>query len=84
MCGITGLTVSETRQLDPGAVVERMQSSLVHRGPDDRGLFVASNYRCALAHTRLSILDLSPAGHQPMGLGEPEVGGQKSEVRNQT
>ncbi|TMP93319.1 MAG: asparagine synthase (glutamine-hydrolyzing) [Verrucomicrobia bacterium] len=50
-------------------MVERMQSSLVHRGPDDRGLFVASNYRCALAHTRLSILDLSPAGHQPMGLG---------------
>ena len=69
MCGITGLIVSEPRQLDPGAVVERMQSSLVHRGPDDRGLFVASNYRCALAHTRLSILDLSPAGHQPMGLG---------------
>jgi asparagine synthase (glutamine-hydrolysing) len=82
MCGITGLIVSERRQLDPGAVVERMQSSLVHRGPDDRGLFVASNYRCALAHTRLSILDLSPAGHQPMGLGEPEVGGQKSEVRH--
>jgi asparagine synthase (glutamine-hydrolysing) len=82
MCGITGLTVSEPRKLDPGAVVERMQWSLVHRGPDDRGLFVASNYRCALAHTRLSILDLSPAGHQPMGLIEPEVGGQKSEVRH--
>ena len=43
-----------------------MQSRLTHRGPDDRGLVALDNDRCVLAHTRLSILDLSPAGHQPM------------------
>jgi asparagine synthase (glutamine-hydrolysing) len=43
-----------------------MQGALHHRGPEDRGLFVAAAQRCVLAHTRLSILDLSAAGHQPM------------------
>ena len=47
-------------------MVEPMQIRLKHRGPDDRGLFTSNPGRCALAHTRLSILDLSPAGHQPM------------------
>ena len=47
-------------------MVEPMQIRLTHRGPDDRGLFTSNPGRCALAHTRLSILDLSPAGHQPM------------------
>jgi asparagine synthase (glutamine-hydrolysing) len=43
-----------------------MQNSLNHRGPDDRGSFVSAKTQFALAHTRLSILDLSPAGRQPM------------------
>jgi asparagine synthase (glutamine-hydrolysing) len=41
-----------------------MIDTLMHRGPDDRGLFFENEI--ALAHARLSILDLSPAGHQPM------------------
>ena len=63
MCGIAGL-------IGPGAsleAVERMAGALAHRGPDDAGAWAEPGV--ALAHTRLSILDLSPAGHQPMQLG---------------
>ena len=66
MCGIAGIVVSKPGGLDLRSVVEQMQSRLTHRGPDDRGLVALDNDRCVLAHTRLSILDLSPAGHQPM------------------
>src|SRR5439155_5936743 len=62
-------------------VAERMQMRLAHRGPDDRGSFVSDDRRCALAHTRLSILDLSPAGRQPMGGGE--IRNSKFEIRNE-
>src|SRR5512142_87761 len=63
MCGIAGL-------IGPGAsleTVQRMAAALAHRGPDDSGAWAEPGV--ALAHTRLSILDLSPAGHQPMQLG---------------
>lgn len=43
-----------------------MVSGIVHRGPDDRGLWSSASGACALGHARLSIIDLSPAGHQPM------------------
>jgi asparagine synthase (glutamine-hydrolysing) len=66
MCGIAGLIVAGPARVDTQSVAERMRAKLVHRGPDDAGLFVSQDRRCALAHTRLSILDLSPAGHQPM------------------
>jgi asparagine synthase (glutamine-hydrolysing) len=69
MCGIAGLVNSEPDRVDSLSVVRRMQERLAHRGPDDRGAFVSDDGRCALAHTRLSILDLSSAGHQPMCLG---------------
>jgi asparagine synthase (glutamine-hydrolysing) len=66
MCGITGYWV---RRGDPapwladlGASVEALRQ----RGPDDSGAWVRPGGRVALGHTRLSILDLSPAGHQPM------------------
>jgi asparagine synthase (glutamine-hydrolysing) len=66
MCGIAGIFVGEPARLDARTVAARMQIRLTHRGPDDHGLFVSNERRCALAHTRLSILDLSSAGHQPM------------------
>src|SRR5918996_5837355 len=66
MCGMAGLAIFELRKLDPAPVVQRMQAKVVHRGPDDTGMFVSADQRCALTHTRLSILDLSSAGHQPM------------------
>ena len=66
MCGITGYWVRRgdaTAWLDDlGASVE----TLKQRGPDDSGVWVRQGGRVALGHTRLSILDLSPLGHQPM------------------
>lgn len=68
MCGIAGfIDFSEARsapQLTDALSV--MTDSLVHRGPDDRGLWVDEKTGVALGQRRLSIIDLSPLGHQPM------------------
>lgn len=65
MCGIAGfLSQSGNHQSDK--YMQLMQTSLQHRGPDDRGVYLSEDRTVALAHTRLSILDLSPNGHQPM------------------
>ena len=63
MCGIAGCIGSVT---DSAEVVHRMATMLGHRGPDDEGVWVDEDAGVALSHRRLSILDLSPAGHQPM------------------
>ncbi|HEX4781315.1 MAG TPA: asparagine synthase (glutamine-hydrolyzing) [Usitatibacter sp.] len=66
MCGITGYWA---RRGDPGAWIADLPASvetLRVRGPDDQGVWVRSGGRVGLGHTRLSILDLSPLGHQPM------------------
>nr|WP_244997466.1 hypothetical protein [Richelia sinica] len=49
-----------------GNIVENMCKSLIHRGPDDGGSWVDEEAGIALGHRRLSIVDLSPEGHQPM------------------
>ena len=65
MCGIVGIvTAAKDRPQAPTGVLERMRDRLTHRGPDDTGLLVDGNI--AFAHTRLAILDPTPAGHQPM------------------
>lgn len=65
MCGIAGfLTTSFGGDLEARA--RCMADSLVHRGPDDAGVWADASAGVALAHQRLAILDLSPAGHQPM------------------
>ena len=65
MCGIAG--VWDLRPLvDLRRVATRMASSLEHRGPDDSGVWADTAVPIALAHRRLSILDVSTAGHQPM------------------
>ena len=68
MCGITGvLDCGGARTEDAllGAVLA-MTNAVAHRGPDDSGLWVDAAAGVALGHRRLSILDPSPAGHQPM------------------
>ena len=64
MCGIVAvLKFGDSAVVDEG-VLTRMRDSMYHRGPDDAGLYVRGEV--GLGHRRLSILDLSPAGHQPM------------------
>ncbi|WOE83298.1 asparagine synthase (glutamine-hydrolyzing) [Aeromonas veronii] len=68
MCGIAGI-MSIHGQHDPAWLKQqanRMVEAITYRGPDDRGLWESDDGRCVLAHCRLSILDISPAGHQPM------------------
>jgi asparagine synthase (glutamine-hydrolysing) len=67
MCGLTGLWQSPAARVDAlAALARRMSDQLAHRGPDDSGVWVDEANGVALAHRRLSILDLSPQGHQPM------------------
>jgi asparagine synthase (glutamine-hydrolysing) len=67
MCGIAGIIRSQSSSKEAlYNPVKRMQEKLLHRGPDDLGVYVSPSACAALAHTRLSILDLSLAGHQPM------------------
>ncbi len=64
MCGIAGVLGATDRSLS--AVVACMAESIRYRGPDDAGVWCDSAAGLGLGHARLSILDLSPAGHQPM------------------
>lgn len=64
MCGVAGKLNLDGRPVDPEQLTA-MAQLLAHRGPDDQGVYVDGPL--GLAHRRLSILDLSPAGHQPMG-----------------
>jgi asparagine synthase (glutamine-hydrolysing) len=64
MCGIAG--VLQCGALDPRRVVSDMIDAIRYRGPDDHGVWVDSRAGVGLGHARLSILDPSPAGHQPM------------------
>lgn len=67
MCGLTGywcITGHSTESAE--AIVGVMARQITHRGPDDQGVWTDANAGIALAHRRLSILDLSPQGHQPM------------------
>ena len=67
MCGLTGFFSPQGfNKTDASPVLIRMRDTLGHRGPDDAGTWLDAQAGIALAHRRLSILDLSPAGHQPM------------------
>jgi asparagine synthase (glutamine-hydrolysing) len=63
MCGLAGLV--SLGPPDPSSL-RAMASSLAHRGPDDEGIWSDSESGVGFVHRRLSIVDLSPAGHQPM------------------
>ncbi|MGK7887255.1 MAG: asparagine synthase (glutamine-hydrolyzing) [Crocosphaera sp.] len=68
MCGITGFwNLSEQfNRNELEKITEQMSQTLFHRGPDDGGSWVDAEIGIALGHRRLSIVDLSPEGHQPM------------------
>jgi asparagine synthase (glutamine-hydrolysing) len=66
MCGIAGIFNYGSSPTDDRAIAGRMRDAMTHRGPDDSGLYQSPDRRVVLAHRRLSIVDLSPAGHQPM------------------
>lgn len=67
MCGIAGfITPGLTNAMTLLRYVSGMTNAIIHRGPDDEGAWVDESSGLALGHRRLSIQDLSPAGHQPM------------------
>ena len=67
MCGIAGFISKKSGEEDELRIrVRRMSDRLVHRGPDDAGAWVDPKSGVALGFRRLSIVDLSEAGHQPM------------------
>lgn len=71
MCGITGVVGQPTEQL-----IKAMLARIAHRGPDDEGIYISetpSGERVALGHRRLSIIDLSPAGREPMSDGSGQI-----------
>ncbi len=64
MCGICGIvSVDRSETIDP-RTINRMRDAIAHRGPDDKGSYIAPGI--ALGHRRLSIIDLRPEGRQPM------------------
>jgi asparagine synthase (glutamine-hydrolysing) len=63
MCGILG-TINYSFSVDANRLAN-MRDKMPYRGPDDNGVWISDDKYCGLAHLRLSILDPTPAGHQP-------------------
>lgn len=71
MCRIAGFwDFCYKRDYDLEKVAIEMRDTLVHGGPDDEGIYIDFSNFIALSHRRLSILDLSPLGHQPMSFDD--------------
>ena len=64
MCGIAGC--ADLKRPTSAETLARMAGAVCHRGPDDSGIYRSPDGLAGLAFRRLSIIDLSPAGHQPM------------------
>jgi asparagine synthase (glutamine-hydrolysing) len=64
MCGICGIISKKRGSSESSELVSRMMQSIKHRGPDDEGKFTED--QISLGFVRLSIIDLTPLGHQPM------------------
>ncbi|MCO5233323.1 MAG: asparagine synthase (glutamine-hydrolyzing) [Chitinophagales bacterium] len=62
MCGISGIISHQVEEEG----LKKSASTLSHRGPDDQGIYISNNSHIGLAHRRLSLIDLSKTGHQPM------------------
>lgn len=67
MCGITGIiNYGSQNQEISESILKKMTNIIRHRGPDDEGIWISQDRVCGLGFRRLSIIDLSSAGHQPM------------------
>ena len=68
MCGLVGYLGSQVwgNGAEPSVLLQQMSDAIISRGPDDSGVWIDKDAAIGLAHRRLSIVDLSPAGHQPM------------------
>ena len=66
MCGVCGVLAVSDAFPNGEEIVTTMRETMVHRGPDDGGTWVSPDGRVGLGHRRLSIVDVSPAGHNPM------------------
>lgn len=72
MCGICGILDFSNEQIIKEDTLQKMCSAMIHRGPDDQGIYLKRfsgqglDIKAGLAHRRLSIIDLTSAGHQPM------------------
>lgn len=66
MCGIVGIFNRQPNQSLDEATLIKARDLITYRGPDDAGVYVSPDQRIGLAHRRLSIIDLSSAGHQQM------------------
>src|SRR5882672_1607274 len=65
MCGLTGFVTAASSD-DLVRDVRRMCDAIAHRGPDDSGEWIDAEHGVAIGFRRLAIIDVSPAGHQPM------------------
>src|ERR1043166_3283024 len=66
MCGITGFVSARSLASAAPAILRAMTDAIVHRGPDDEGAWLDDPAGIPLGPRRVSIIDLSSAGHQPM------------------
>jgi asparagine synthase (glutamine-hydrolysing) len=74
MCGVCGiLDYGTTNPSFDERLLRRMSDTIRHRGPDDEGIFISPNRRLGFGFRRLSIVDLSPAGHQPMSTPDGSI-----------
>lgn len=66
MCGINGILNLNARKGISEELLITMRDTMIHRGPDDAGLYISANGKIGLGHRRLSIIDLSARAKQPM------------------
>jgi asparagine synthase (glutamine-hydrolysing) len=84
MCGIAAIfAYAASAPPVDASELRAIRDAMAPRGPDDAGAWLASDGRAGLAHRRLAIIDLSPAGHQPMALpGDTAVVTYNGEIYN--
>jgi len=70
MCGITAVIAKDGQNVQP-EIMQKMTDAIFHRGPDDEGFFFGQGF--ALGHRRLSIIDLTPKGRQPLSYKDHRI-----------